>query len=134
MIFWQFDKHHTPSRTPMRHCMFQPLKKAGQTVHMLQIATFWDIYSISPPIYIHTYIHIYIHTHILYIVYTCFTLKCYVFYAWKSLKICPFSKKFRPKSSFLNIFQKIPVEMNSTHPFYPILIPNTSYVIIFICS
>ena len=32
--------------------------KQGQTVHMLQIATFWDIYSISPPIYI--YIHIYI--------------------------------------------------------------------------
>ena len=28
------------------------LKKQGQTVHKLQIATFWDIYSISPPIYI----------------------------------------------------------------------------------
>ena len=25
-------------------------------------------------------------------------------------------------------FPKIPSEMNSTHPFYPILIPNTPYV------
>ena len=28
------------------------IKKQGQTVHKLQIATFGDIYSISPPIYI----------------------------------------------------------------------------------
>ena len=27
-------------------------KEQGQTVHMLQIATFWDIYSISPHIHI----------------------------------------------------------------------------------
>ena len=27
------------------------------------------------------------------------------------------------------IFSKIPLEMNSSHPFYPILIPNTPYVI-----
>ena len=38
-----------------------------------------------------------------------------------------FFKKFKPKSLSLNIFQ-IPSEMNSTHPFYPILIPNTIYV------
>ena len=30
--------------------------------------------------------------------------------------------------SLFNIIPKIPLEMNSTHPFYPILIPNTSYV------
>ena len=29
-------------------------------------------------------------------------------------------------------FQKIPSEINSTHPFHPNLIPNTSYVKIFI--
>ena len=29
--------------------------KQGQTVHMLQIVTFCDIYSISPPIYIYIY-------------------------------------------------------------------------------
>ena len=42
------------------------------------------------------------------------------------------SQNLRPNPSFLNIFQKIPSEINSTHPFYTILIPNTSYVKIFI--
>ena len=33
--------------------MKQPtIKKQGQAVHKLQIATFWDIYAFTPPIYI----------------------------------------------------------------------------------
>ena len=36
------------------------------------------------------------------------------------------------KNLILEYFPKIPSEMNSTHPFYPILIPNTSYVRMFI--
>ena len=31
-------------------------------------------------------------------------------------------------TNFFLYFPKIPSEMNSTHPFYPILIPNTPYV------
>ena len=44
----------------------------------------------------------------------------------------PLLKTIKPKSSFFNIFQKFrqkfKTKMNSTHHFYPILIPNTSYV------
>ena len=40
----------------------------------------------------------------------------------------PFFKKFKTKIFIFEYFPKIPLEMNSTHPFYPILIPNTSYV------
>ena len=32
------------------------------------------------------------------------------------------------KTFIFEYFPKIPSEMNSTHPFYPILIPNTSFV------
>ena len=39
----------------------------------------------------------------------------------KGFKIWPFSK-------MLTYFQKVPSEMNSTHPFYPILIPNNPYM------
>ena len=101
------------------------LIKQGQTVNMLQIATFWDIYSISPPIYIYIYTYIHIHIHGLLLNFlTQFSLRMLCL---KSLKIFPISI-FRSKCSFLNIFQKNPLEMNSTHPIYPILIPNTSYV------
>ena len=42
---------------------------------------------------------------------------------WKLLKFWPFSKTSKTKCSFLNIFQKIiQKRMNSTHPFYFILI------------
>ena len=44
-------------------------------------------------------------------------------------------KENRKKSKKNSISQKgIPLEMNSTHPFYPILIPNTSYVKNLLCS
>ena len=107
--------------------------KQGQTVHMLQIATFWDIYSISLPIYIYIYIYIYIH------IYICSTLT--FFYnsviedamPEKALNM-PSLKKFKTKIFIFEYFPKIPSELNSTHPFYPILIPNTSYVKIFILS
>ena len=46
----------------------------------------------------------------------------------KSLKMCPFKKKIQTKIFIFKYFPKIPSEMNSTHPFYPILIPNTLYV------
>ena len=42
---------------------------------------------------------------------------------------CP---KSLVKIFIFEYFLKIPSEMNSTHPFYPILIPNTSNVNIFI--
>ena len=37
-------------------------------------------------------------------------------------------KNVKPKIFSFEYFQKIPSEMNSTHPFYPIFIPNTPYV------
>ena len=75
----------------------------------MQIATFWDIYSINQPIYIictnknqlsfyELCMYIYIPLTRLYFHWGC--------YDWKSLKMCPFSNIIRPKSSFLNIFQK----------------------------
>ena len=39
-----------------------------------------------------------------------------------------FGKNVNPKILIFEYFSKIPSEMNSTHPFYPILIPNTPYV------
>ena len=37
-------------------------------------------------------------------------------------------KKLNPKIFIFEYFPKIPSEMNSTYPIYPILIPNTPYV------
>ena len=98
-------------------------------------ATFWDIYFISPRIYIYinTYIHIYkyIYTYIYmfysYIFWQHFHWGCYT---WKSLKILFFGK-FKNKIFIFEYFPKIHSEMNSTHPYYSILIPNTPYVIFF---
>ena len=61
--------------------------KQGQTVHKLQIATFWDIYK-----------HILLN----------FFKKSFLWVLClkKSLKILPFSKTLNPKSLFLNISQK----------------------------
>ena len=39
-----------------------------------------------------------------------------------------FFKKFKTKIFIFDYYPKMPLEMNSTHPFYPILIPNASYV------
>ena len=39
-----------------------------------------------------------------------------------------FLKNVRTKIYIFEYFPKIPSEMNSTHPFYPILIPNTPHV------
>ena len=46
----------------------------------------------------------------------------------KGLKIRPFSKISKTKIFIFEYFSKIPSEMNSNDPFYPILIPNTPYV------
>ena len=43
------------------------------------------------------------------------------------LKIWPFSTKSKPNIYF-RFFLQIQSGINSTHPFYPFLIPNTSYV------
>ena len=46
----------------------------------------------------------------------------------KGLKIRPFSKISKTKIFIFEYFSKIPSDMNSNDPFYPILIPNTPYV------
>ena len=46
----------------------------------------------------------------------------------KGLKIWPFSKISKNKIFIFEYFSKIPSEMNSNDPFYPILIPNTPYL------
>ena len=46
----------------------------------------------------------------------------------------PFFKKFKTKIFIFEYCPKIPLEMNSTHPFYLFLIPNTSYVKFSFCS
>ena len=44
-------------------------------------------------------------------------------------------QKISDQNLHFEYFQKISLKMNFTHPFYPILIPKTSYVKIFIfCS
>ena len=41
--------------------------------------------------------------------------------------------KFKTKIFIFEYFPKMPSEMNSLHPFYPIWIPNTSYVKFLFC-
>ena len=101
-------------------------------------STFLDIYIPLARLYIYIYLYKYIYTHIqIYIhIYLHFLLLNWQHfhwgcYAWKSLIICPFSKKFKTKIFIFEYFPKIPLEMSSTHPFYPIdptPTTNTSYV------
>mgnify|MGYP006975826884 CR=1 FL=1 len=55
--------------------------------------------------------------------------KCSFDGAWpeKGIKIWPFEKKLKPNLYFW-IFSKNSFRMNSTHPFYPISIPNSTFV------
>ena len=46
----------------------------------------------------------------------------------KVLKVLPFSK---PTQNHHEYFPKMSTEVDSTHPFYPVLIPNTSFVTFF---
>ena len=110
-------------------------EKQGQTVHMLQL--FWIYIPLARLcimymyIYINTYIHIYKYIYIyIYMFYSSifrqhFHSGCY---AWKSLIIWTFQNIFWDQNlnfliSFQNSFR------NELHaPFYPIFIPNTSYI------
>ena len=46
----------------------------------------------------------------------------------KGIKIYSFQKLQKTKILIFEYFSKIPSEMNSNDPFYPILIPNTPYL------
>ena len=52
-------------------------------------------------------------------------------WAWKRHQNFTFFKSFKPKIFIFEYFPKILSEITSTHPFYPILIPNKPDVIFF---
>ena len=52
------------------------------------------------------------------------------FKAWKMSQNLTYIKNFQTKIFIFEYFQKKSLEINSTHHCYPILIPNTSFVIL----
>ena len=98
-----------------KYDIVQFLRSLAITRTNCHAATFWHIYSIS---------HIYSHFPLLNFL-TTFSLRMLCL---KKPYNMDFFKKFKTKIFIFEYYPKIPLEMNSTHPFYPILIPNTSYV------
>ena len=83
------------------------MNKQGQTVHKLQTATFWDIYSISPLIYtdVQIYTDIYLHDLLLNFL-TTFSLRMLCL---KKPYNMPFLKKFKTKILIFKYFTKKPL-------------------------
>ena len=78
--------------------------------------------------YIYTHIQIYIHIYLHVLLLNFLTPFSLRMLCLKKPYNMDFFKKFKTKIFIFEYYPKIPLEMNSTHPFYPILIPNIPYV------
>ena len=78
--------------------------------------------------YIYTHIQIYIHIYLHVLLFNFITTFSFRMLCLKKPYNMDFLKKIKTKILIFWYYPKIPLEMNSTHPCYPILIPNTSYV------